>query len=220
MHSVSQDPVPVHRHVSSYKRLGWSAGTGIACSILAGLSISWVYAPLAFWDATALVLLIGLWRSLYSLGPTETRAHATSEDPGRGSAELILVCASIASLAAVFILIAQSHGFSESAKVVHVALGVASIIISWAVVHSLYALRYADMFFKHQAGIDFNDNTVPTYRDFVYLSFTVGMTYQVADTNLRTTKFRTTVLGHAMLSYLFGTAIIATTINLVVNLGS
>ncbi len=207
------------KHVTAYARLLWSMIAGLICSVLTGLVISWTYALLTFWDVTALVLLVDLWHSLYSLTPSQTKAHATNEDPGRGSAELILVGASIASLAAVVILLAQSGSVTETSKIIHVALGVASIVISWAVVHALYALRYADMYFKHQDGIDFNDLDIPSYRDFVYLAFTIGMTYQVADTNLRSTKFRSTVLHHALLSYLFGTAIIATTINLVVNLG-
>ena len=207
------------RHVSAYTRLFRGAAVGIISSLFVGALISWTYALLTFWNVTALVILIDLWRSLYHLTPSQTEAHATNEDPGRGGAQLMLVGTSIASLAAVVLLLAQKSGIPESAKILHVGLGIASIVTSWAVVHAIYALRYADMYFKHPGSIDFNNDSLPSYRDFVYLAFTIGMTYQVADTNLRTTHLRSTVLRHALLSYLFGTAIIATTINLIVNLG-
>jgi uncharacterized membrane protein len=67
-------------------------------------------------------------------------------------------------------------------------------------------------------GIDFNQTEPPRYTDFAYLSFTIGMTYQVSDTNLRTTEIRAAALGQGLLSYVFGTGFIATMINLVVGL--
>ena len=41
------------------------------------------------------------------------------------------------------------------------------------------------------------------------------MTFQVSDTNIQNGQIRATALRHMWLSYLFGTVIIATTINLV-----
>jgi len=101
----------------------------------------------------------------------------------------------------------------------HVAFGLASIIISWATVHMLYALRYAAMYYSDpEGGIDFNSDDKPQFSDFLYMAYTVGMTYQIADTDIKTAAFRKVVLGHAALSFVFGTAIIATTINFLVNL--
>jgi uncharacterized membrane protein len=67
-------------------------------------------------------------------------------------------------------------------------------------------------------GIDFNESDQPRYTDFAYVSFTIGMTFQVSDTDLRTKEIRTTALQHALLSYVFGAMIIATTINLIAGL--
>ena len=66
--------------------------------------------------------------------------------------------------------------------------------------------------------MDFNQDEDPTYRDFAYLAFTIGMTYQVSDTNLTDGRIRATALRHALLSFVFGTAIIATMINVVAGL--
>lgn len=98
-------------------------------------------------------------------------------------------------------------------------LSVASIVLAWSVVHTVYSLRYAELYYKGTAGgVDFNAEGAPCYIDFAYLALTIGMTFQVSDTNLKTTNIRRTALRPALLSYAFGTLIIATTINLVAGL--
>jgi uncharacterized membrane protein len=82
-------------------------------------------------------------------------------------------------------------------------------------VHTIYALRYALMYYTEPVGgIDFKGYE-PAYRDFAYLAFTVGMTFQVADTDLKNSVMRATVLRHALLSYLLGAVILASAINLI-----
>ena len=76
--------------------------------------------------------------------------------------------------------------------------------------------RYARLYhLGPNGGIDFNQHAPPRYSDFAYLAFTIGMTFQVSDTNLQTAEIRATALRHALLSYLLGAVILATTINLV-----
>jgi uncharacterized membrane protein len=85
----------------------------------------------------------------------------------------------------------------------------------------VFMLRYADLYFKGNGGINFNSKgtaDAPTYSDFAYVAFTIGMTYQVSDTNMETAEIRRAVLYHALLSFVFGTAIIASTINFVAGL--
>ena len=72
---------------------------------------------------------------------------------------------------------------------------------------------------RELCGIDFAGAGPPGYADFAYLAFTIGMTFQVSDTAVRTPALRRTVLRHALLSYLFGTVVIAVGVNLVTNLG-
>jgi uncharacterized membrane protein len=91
-----------------------------------------------------------------------------------------------------------------------------TVVLSWAVVQAHFTLHYARLYYTEPVGgVDFNDDGTPDYLDFVYLALTVGMTYQVSDTNLATKKFRRSVTRQALLSYLFGAFIIATTINVV-----
>jgi uncharacterized membrane protein len=99
------------------------------------------------------------------------------------------------------------------------ASGVAAIIVSWGVVHTVFTLRYAGLYYKGvDGGVSFNQDDEPSYLDFAYLAFTVAMTYQVSDTNITANDIRRTVLRHALMSYLLGTVIIAATINLAAGL--
>jgi len=75
------------------------------------------------------------------------------------------------------------------------------------------------MFYRSGGGIDFNQQQLPQYSDFAYLSFTLGMTFQVSDTNISSSYIRRSILHHVLLSYLFGTVIVAATVNLVAGLG-
>ena len=97
-------------------------------------------------------------------------------------------------------------------------LALLSVSLSWIVVHTVYALRYAHLFYTGDGGIDFPGTKAPGYGDFAYLSLTIGMTFQVSDTDVSSHDVRMTVLRHALLSYLFGFAVIALTINVVAGL--
>ncbi|GAC1654938.1 MAG: hypothetical protein NVS4B6_31420 [Mycobacterium sp.] len=92
---------------------------------------------------------------------------------------------------------------------------------SWFAVHTVFTLRYARLYYvAKSAGIDFHQRGDPTYTDFAYVAFTIGMTYQVSDTDLNARDIRSTALAQAMLSFLLGAIILAVTINLVAGLAS
>jgi uncharacterized membrane protein len=99
------------------------------------------------------------------------------------------------------------------------ALSFASVVLAWATVHTMFTARYARMYYADApGGIDFNSDEAPRYSDFAYLAFTVRMTYQVSDTNITSAAIRAAALRQGLLSYVFGTGIIATMINLVAGL--
>jgi uncharacterized membrane protein len=103
-----------------------------------------------------------------------------------------------------------------------IGVAVLTVVLSWTVVNTIYTLRYADLHFgSRAAGIGFGDSVGqerPTYRDFAYVAFTIGMTYQVSDTTVRDPRIRRTVLSHAVLSYVFGVVIVGGSVNLVAGL--
>ena len=136
----------------------------------------------------------------------------------RATADVLLLGASVASLGAVGYTLTQAGHQSATTKGLMVGLAVLAVALGWATVHTVYTLRYAHLYFDDPpGGIDFNGDK-PDYRDFAYFGFTVGMTWQVSDTDIQKKAIRRTVLHHALLAYLFGTVIVAVTINLVFSL--
>jgi uncharacterized membrane protein len=153
------------------------------------------------------------------MGAAATRGHAAREDSGRAVADIVILAAALAGVGAV-VLFLLSGSKSGGGKDIQAAISVAGVAAAWATVHTLFTTRYARLYYQSPpGGVDFNEDDPPRYSDFAYLSFTIGMTYQVSDTNLKTKEIRATALRHALLSYLLGVGIIAVTINLVAGLG-
>ena len=127
-----------------------------------------------------MVLLAWILIEVMRLDPEQTSIHATTEDDSRVTAHLLLVGASSAALmgaAAAFVKASQTEG---AGKLVLTAAGVATVVVSWAVVHVVFTLRYAHEYYSDPAGgIDFKNDEPPDYQDFAYVAFTIGMTFQV-----------------------------------------
>lgn len=200
-------------------RLLFSALGGIIIGITTIILGELKYAPLAAWDTAAIIYVVSVLASVIRFDPKQTKQHALAENPGRGTADILLIITSIASLVAVGVLLIDATNASGIEKTLDIALGLASVVVSWSVVHTLYLLEYARLYHGNKSGgIDFNNKTDPQYTDFAYLAFTVGMTFQVSDTQVSDKEIRKALLKHALLAYLFGTVIIATTINTLASL--
>jgi uncharacterized membrane protein len=211
--SKGPDPVPASR------RLIVAAAGGLVAGPLFALVVAWQAAILLGWDTTAIIFLVWIWWTIGARDAPRTREIALREDASVAVTDSAIVAAGVACLGAVaFVLIkaSNSHG---GAKALLIAIGVASVGLSWAAVHTIFTLRYARIYYADdEGGIDFNEKDPPTYIDFAYMAFTIGMTFQVSDTNISDKKMRRTALRHAMLSYLFGAVIVALTINVVASL--
>jgi uncharacterized membrane protein len=193
---------------------------GALAGVVAAVVGPWWLGPLVAWDAAAGSMLVWTWRLLWPLSPSQTAAHATRESPGRANTDLLLIGGSIVSLVAVGLVLVKASQETGLDKGLLVGMSVASIVLAWSTVHTVYTLRYAVLYYRgKRGGVDFNDSDSPCYPDFAYLALTIGMTFQVSDTDLQTTAFRSLALRHALLSYFFGALIIATTINLIAGLG-
>jgi uncharacterized membrane protein len=203
------------------------AGSHVAASMVAGAvaaGVTWPYtepaaALLIGWDAAAAIYLLMVWIAIYRLDAEATASMAGQEDPSNPVAELVIVAASIAALVAVGFALARAGQASGSTRALLLGLCAGSVAVSWLVVHTVYTLRYARSYYSEpEGGIDFNEDDRPAYLDFAYFTFTIGMTFQVSDTNLTTKAVRRIALGHALLSYLFGAVIVALVINVVSSL--
>ena len=110
----------------------------------------------------------------------------------------MLLGAAIASLIAVGVVLAGAGRVTGNVKYLQAGFALVSVFVSWVLIHTVFTLRYARLYYSGQAGgIDFNETGAPDYRDFAYLSFTIGMTFQVSDTNIQSKQIRRTALRHA-----------------------
>jgi uncharacterized membrane protein len=199
-------------------RVAVAGAGGIVAFGLVALLTPWQVAVLLGWDVMAASFLAWVWWEIRDYDSEETARLAKTEDPSRALADLVLVSASVASLPGVGFALIKASSDAGAARTVITAVAVITVALSWLSVHAVFTLRYADLYYAADEGIDFHDDRAPDYGDFAYVAFTIGMTYQVSDTELVSRPIRMTALRHALLSYLFGIAVIATTINAIANL--
>jgi uncharacterized membrane protein len=199
------------------RRLAVAVAVGAVAAAAAAFLLEWDLVPLIGWDAAAIVLISWVWLIVARSNAEETAERAVVDDPSTAWTDLLLLAAAVASLAAVGLVLARTNGGGD--MVGRVALGVLSVVLSWGLVHTIFTLRYARLYYTGtDGGVDFNQDDPPDYLDFGYLAFTIGMTFQVSDTDLQISAIRHVALRHALLSYLFGAVIIAGTINLIAGL--
>jgi uncharacterized membrane protein len=211
--------MPQDELMSSRVRVALALLVGVVAGVLLGLVLPAVLALLLGWDAAAATYIASAILIGRRMDARATAVIALREDPGRATMDVILLGAAVASVGAVVAVIASAGPSTSLNGQVAIATAVGSLVLSWALVHTLYAARYARLYYTPPVGgVDFNDDHPPTYTDFAYLAFTIGMTYQVSDTSLRGPVMRRTALFHALLSYLLGAGIIASTINLLAGL--
>jgi uncharacterized membrane protein len=220
------------RSTPASTRLAVGAAVGVAVAVVTGVMLDWGYAATLGYDVGALLFVGSTWAAVGRMDAVSTAAHATREDPGARQTRVLVLAASVASLGAVGVLLVRAGSDQGAGRAAVAALGVASVAVSWVVVHTLFTLHYARLYYGPgggdprgpgsgpAGGIDFGLPEAPRYPDFGYLAFTVGMTYQLSDTPLTSRALRSSVLRHALLSYLFGSLILGASVNLVVSLAS
>jgi uncharacterized membrane protein len=211
------------RHVSG--RI-LSARRALACvalgTVAGGLTALWSVrlAPTAGWTVAALAAVAWVWWIGWPQAADGTKRLA-EEESRRRSTDVWVLSTSVASLGAVVLALASSRGTSTVA-IATVIVSLLSVVASWALVNTVFALKYARLYYLDEpdrGGFDFKQDTQPAYSDFAYLAFTVGMTFAVSEVEPTQTQTRKVALGHALLSYLFGTGVLAAAVNLVTNLG-
>jgi uncharacterized membrane protein len=196
--------------------LGLVAALGLAAVT------TWQLALLGGWDTFSLTILLAIRPIIIRAHSAETEHLATREDETQSTASLLVLGASLASLFAVAFVLSLAGRETGGLRTLLIAMATITVVLSWTLVNTVFTLRYAHLYFSSSGdAVEFSatgDDEGPDYRDFAYLAFTIGMTYQVSDTALRGRGIRRTVLVHALLSYIFGVVIVAAGINLIAGL--
>jgi uncharacterized membrane protein len=181
---------------------------------------------IATWDVFALCVLVLAWLTIITTPPEKLRARAQMQDVSHILIFIFVVVAACAGLFAVgFLFLNKSVAAQSPHFFVHLLMSLVAIICSWALVHTVFGLRYAHTYYgdpdgptgpkPHAGGLEFPGDREPDYMDFAYFSFVIGMTFQVSDVVITSRDLRKLVLVHAMLSFGFNTVILALTINTV-----
>jgi uncharacterized membrane protein len=190
---------------------------GIAVGVGTAFACPWQLSVLAGWDVAALFVVASVWTFIAVLDPASTKLAATREDDSHAFVDLVMVIACLVSLIGVVAGLAHARSQAGSFHRTLTVVAMITVFLSWFTVHTLFTLRYARLYYSAPAGgIAFpNIDEPPDYLDFAYVSFTVGMTFQVSDTAILQRSIRRTALRHALLSFAFGTAVIGVAINVV-----
>ncbi len=204
--------------VTPATRLVVAAVAGVAVSLVVQTAVPWssvVAAVLGGWATTGLVYAVWTWVFCWPLDAEQTRTHATREEPTRFVTHAIVLVAGVMSLVGVGVVLA-TH---DRGRVVALAAALVAVVASWTSLHTVYAMRYARSWYTPPTGeIDFHQDAPPRYSDFAYVAFTVAMSFAMSDPDVRSSDLRRTLLAHALLSYTFGTVIVALLVNVVAGL--
>lgn len=175
------------------------------------------------WISFALAVILLNWIVILTSHPREVRKIARIQDSSRTYIFLFVIAASLISMVAIFFLL-KSRAHSGGSINEHILLATGAVFISWWLVHTIFTMRYAHMYYdtdtddgksKPVGGLQFPDEDEPDYLDFVYFSFVIGMTFQVSDVEISSREIRHLAWLHGLLSFAFNTAIVALSINVI-----
>ncbi len=207
-----------------------AAASGVIAALILPERLGIAVRLLAGWNTTALALSGLAWWLILRSDAAETRNRAAADDPGRSAVWALVLIASAVSLFVTTVVLRQARALAPEARDLFVALCLLAVGASWALTHTAYTLRYAHLYYRDddegEGGLTFpsissgggDEAQPPTYLDFAYFAFTVGMCFQVSDVAVPSRQIRRAVLAHAVLSFAYNTAILAVALNVVIGL--
>jgi uncharacterized membrane protein len=170
------------------------------------------------WDAGAFALLAFIWFTVLTKDPHETRCRSASADPGRTATWVLVLIASGFSFFASASVLRNLHRAEGPPEPWLLPLCLVSVIVAWALTHTSYTLRYAHLLLPGRQGgrrrARVSGERKPDDFDFAYFAYTIGMCFQVSDVSISSPQIRRAVLGHAVLSFVYNTVILALALNL------
>ncbi|MDT3684832.1 MAG: DUF1345 domain-containing protein [Pseudorhodoplanes sp.] len=173
------------------------------------------------WDVGALVYLGFALSTIFRFSLSRAKSRAADQDEGATLILMLTVIAAAVSLGAVVSLLGIAKNADEGYRSIFLLLGIMTTLISWMLIHTMFALHYAHEYYGGEdvgrgGGLKFPNEPQPDYWDFVYFSFVIGMTFQVSDVQVTRKRVRRLVVAHGIVSFFFSVTIIA----LMVNIGS
>jgi uncharacterized membrane protein len=151
---------------------------------------------------------------MFRCGVAYIRRSAVLQDDGRFLMLLVTALGAFFSIAAIVFELGTDHRGTPA-----LALATGTIALSWAAVHTTFALHYAHDYYRgaKPGGLQFpsgDQHEDADYWDFVYFSFVIGMTAQVSDVGITDKTIRRTATAHGVISFVFNTALLALMVNI------
>ncbi|RFZ82011.1 DUF1345 domain-containing protein [Mucilaginibacter terrenus] len=223
MKPVSDPKKYVMLRLDAHYRLYLSLLIGAIAFLLARHIPSVPAVTLIVWISIALSIIVLDWIVILWAHPKDIRKLVSIDDSSRYFIFLFVMCASLVSLVAIYLLLKSTKGQSEETVGAYIFLAMGAVVVSWWLVHTVYTMRYAHLYYSTEdgkktlaGGLDFpGDIKEPDYLDFVYFSFVIGMTFQVSDVEISSRRLRRLVWAHGLISFAFNTAIVALSINVI-----
>lgn len=202
-------------------RLAFSVFFGILVAIFLPESLvqSGITRAIIAWDAGVALYLCLAAHMMFGATHETISLRSRTQDEGRVLILVLVVLASLSSLAAIVVELSLAKSFHGSLRFPHFTLAVLTIASSWLFVHTMFALHYAHDYYASilkggQGGLLFPNDDKPDYADFLYFAFIIGTSAQTADVNIGSKTMRRTGLVHSVLSFSFNTTLLALTINI------
>ena len=175
------------------------------------------------WDFFSFCILALAWIRMLGAKPSSIRNDAAWLDYSRTIIFVFAVISACSSLLALVVLLGTVKDLPAARLASHILLSVVTVVTSWLLVHTVFALRYAHSFYGFRdgpadtsgGGLEFPGEKAPDYIDFAYFSFVIGMTCQVSDVQISSRSIRRLALIHGLISFAFNTFILALTINII-----
>jgi uncharacterized membrane protein len=218
-------PVALARGLMARPKLYWSIAAGVTALLLAPDGVTGSARAVLAWDTGAVVYLSLAVHLFSTCELDEIKERATTEDETRFVFAAVILMAVISSLAAVFGLIGEAHSAKGAQQAGYLLLGGMAVILSWLILQTIFTLHYAHDYYRPAAnqpttchGLRFPDDDKPDYWDFFYFATSIGATSQTSDVSIVSKSLRRTVALHAVLAFVFNTAVVAFSINLAASL--
>ena len=215
------------RHFKARPRLISSVALGAALWLALPSGLGAARVVLSF-DLGGLAFLGLTWAMMARATPDHMRRHARLQDEGKFTILILTVGAALFSIAAIGAELHDLKDLPGSEQALHVGVAAGSIVCSWLVTHTMFALHYAHTYYgeggssrnpnNHVGGLQFPSEEMPDYWDFLYFSFVIGMTAQTSDVQVGSRLMRRLALAHGVLSFFFNTVILALSINIAASL--
>jgi uncharacterized membrane protein len=178
---------------------------------------------LVAWDVGIGIYLVLAWTMMARSSLERIRQRARDQDEGAPVILMMTVAAALASLAAIMLELIGVKAYPGTEQILHIALATLTILFSWALVHTAFALHYAHEFYADdrlpaQAPLLFPGGGEPDYFDFMYLAFVIGTTSQTADVDIASSPMRRLAMAHGIVSFFFNATLLAITVNIAAGL--